>query len=237
MSKQNELLSKFKEIFDNQGETLKVQRILIQETSCLNEMIKKVINEFSETKTNINLLELLSPSSSSRAISIPRPQNRFLLFRKNFSKGLVKANISMSVGESSKFASEYWKHFISDRERSFWHELSKIAKEIHATKYPNYKYSPVKNHEKVTKSMLFMNIDEEKIDSHLEDHNQTDHNDNDMIIDQPLNTELNELFNIDSQYNLQNFYPDSILNQNEISFNFNGYDSLIDPVLYNTYIN
>src|SRR5688572_2532153 len=168
MSKQNELLSKFKEIFDNQGETLKVQRILIQETSYINEMIKKVIKEFSDTKTNINLLELLSPSSSSRAINIPRPQNRFLLFRKNFSKGLVKANISMTVGESSKFASEYWKHFISDRERSFWHELSKIAKEIHTTKYPNYKYSPVKNHEKVAKSILFMNINDE-IDSHLED--------------------------------------------------------------------
>ncbi|CAB5359057.1 unnamed protein product [Rhizophagus irregularis] len=61
--------------------------------------------------------KLLSPSNATRSKSIPRPQNPWVLYRKNISKGLIGLN--MSTGEFP---------------------------EIHSIEYPNYKYSPVKSH-------------------------------------------------------------------------------------------
>ncbi|GBC47811.2 mating-type MAT1-1-3 [Rhizophagus irregularis DAOM 181602=DAOM 197198] len=87
--------------------------------------------------------KLLSPSNATRSKSIPRPQNPWVLYRKNISKGLIGLN--MSTGEISGIASNFWNE-IPERESQFWTELSHITKEIHSIEYPNYKYSPVKSH-------------------------------------------------------------------------------------------
>jgi hypothetical protein len=209
-------------------------------------MINKIIDEFgdSDIKTNINLFEILSPSPKSRANGIPRPQNKFLLFRKNYTKGiskykkgLVGCNLSTNVGVLFKFSSEHWRNYISDRERKFWHALSIITKKIHSSTYPEYKFNPIKKREKdinrVIKQILLTNLDDniiENNDSPSEvldpiDSDLLPCNDDDMIIDQPLNNELYKLFNIDidSQYNIQDLYyqpTDSILNQNEFSYRY-----------------
>ena len=139
---------KIAEIFDKKGIPLKKQKINNNEPSPIKEMINKIIKEFGDYKTNINLLNILSPSDTTRAADIPRPQNAWMLFRKNFSKGLKNANISMPVGNSSIFASNHWKS-LSKKEKTFWFDLAKIAKQIHRKKYPNYKFIPVKNQQKM----------------------------------------------------------------------------------------
>jgi hypothetical protein len=109
----------------------------------IKQLIIDLINKYGDIKTILNLQELLSPSNATRSKSIPRPQNPWVLYRKNISKGLIGLN--MSTGEISGIASNFWNE-IPERESQFWTELSHITKEIHSIEYSNYKYSPVRSH-------------------------------------------------------------------------------------------
>jgi len=111
-------------------------------------MIIDFINKYGDIKTILNLQELLSSSNVSRSKNIPRPQNPWVLYRKNISKGL-----NMSVGETSCIASYLWKKR-TERESQFWNELSQITKEIHSIEYPNYKYTPVRSHDQNKRSKV-----------------------------------------------------------------------------------
>lgn len=191
---------KIAEIFDKKGIPIKKQKINNNEPSPIKEMINKIIREFGDYKTNINLLNILSPSDTTRAADIPRPQNSWMLFRKNFSKGLKNANISMTVGNSSIFASNHWQS-LSKKEKTFWFDLAKIAKQIHRKKYPNYKFIPVKNQEK----MLQMR------DSNLEIENSTEITQN--IVESTSEVCENIQESIDSYYEIDdtsNFMQDII---------------------------
>ncbi|CAB4389386.1 unnamed protein product [Rhizophagus irregularis] len=106
----------------------------------IKQLIINLINKYGDIKTILNLQELLSPSNATRSKSIPRPQNPWVLYRKNISKGLIGLN--MSTGEISGISSNFWNE-IPERESQFWTD---ITKEIHSIEYPNYKYSPVRSH-------------------------------------------------------------------------------------------
>lgn len=108
----------------------------------IKQLIIDLINKYGDIKTILNLQELLAPSNATRSKSIPRPQNPWVLYRKNISKGLTGEN--MSTGQISGIASSFWNE-IPERESQFWTELSHITKEIHSIEYPNYKYSPVRS--------------------------------------------------------------------------------------------
>src|SRR5436190_10125225 len=107
----------------NSGIMIKDQKIPIKLKS---KRINELITMYGNKKTNLNLIELLSSSGSSRAKNQPRPQNPFILFRRNFSKGLKLAKISIGTGPSSTIASEQWK-LLSIEENEFWKKLSIIA--------------------------------------------------------------------------------------------------------------
>jgi hypothetical protein len=123
----------------------------------IKQLINDLINKYGDIKTILNLQELLSPSNATRSKSIPRPQNPWVLYRKNISKGLLM-RLNMSVSETSGIASCLWKE-ISERESQFWTELSHITKKIHTIEYPNYKYSPVRSRgqNKSTKEDILQN--------------------------------------------------------------------------------
>src|SRR5271170_8178518 len=70
----------------------------------IKQMIIDLINKYGDIKTILNLQELLSSSNVSRSKSIPRPQNPWVLYRKNISKGL-----NLTVGETSGIASYLWR--------------------------------------------------------------------------------------------------------------------------------
>ena len=121
----------------------------------IKQMIIDFINKYGDIKTILNLQELLSPSNTSRSKNIPRPQNPWVLYHRNISKGL-----NISVGETSGIASNLWNNR-SERESQFWNELSNITKEIHSIEYPNYKYTPVRSHDqnKGSKEVISQNTD------------------------------------------------------------------------------
>jgi hypothetical protein len=120
----------------------------------IKQLIIDLINKYGDIKTILNLQELLSPSNATRSKNIPRPQNPWVLYRKNISRGL-----NVSVGETSGIASCLWNE-ISEREKQFWFKLSHITKEIHSIEFPNYKYSPVRPHDqKSSKENIPQNTD------------------------------------------------------------------------------
>jgi hypothetical protein len=102
----------------------------------IKQMIMNIINQYGDVRTILTLQELLNSSNASRAKTIPRPQNAWVLFRRNISKGL-----NMSVSDTSEIVSYMWNNK-SIREHEFWKALYYITKKIHFIKYPNYKYNP-----------------------------------------------------------------------------------------------
>ncbi|RGB37832.1 hypothetical protein C1646_693716 [Rhizophagus diaphanus] len=129
----------------NSLKPLKKEQILLNSTKENPKIFSKIndlINEYNDITINLPIMKLLAPSKLSRAKKTPRPQNLFILYRRNLSKGLCKIN-PKSVGKSSQVASLLWKS-ISEREREFWRQLSIIAKEKHNSIYSDYKYEPNK---------------------------------------------------------------------------------------------
>jgi hypothetical protein len=70
-------------------------------------LINDLVNKYGDIKTILTIEELLQPSDQTRSKGIPRPQNTWLLYRKDISKGINKANITSIVGRTSKVASKY----------------------------------------------------------------------------------------------------------------------------------
>ncbi|KAF9986880.1 Casanova [Mortierella antarctica] len=77
--------------------------------------------------------------SSSRPKKIPRPPNSFLIYRKEHAAryaGLVATELSTKLAQA-------WKKESTER-RNHYAMLAEKAKQDHAIKYPNYKFTPMK---------------------------------------------------------------------------------------------
>ncbi|CAG8514180.1 2989_t:CDS:2 [Diversispora eburnea] len=77
------------------------------ETLEVQIMVKAIIKEFADIKTTLTLRELWTPSTQTRAKGTPRPQNAFMLHRKDVSKEFCRARQSLSVCDSSIIASKH----------------------------------------------------------------------------------------------------------------------------------
>ncbi|CAG8466765.1 471_t:CDS:2 [Acaulospora morrowiae] len=115
----------------------------------IRTMIGYIINKHPNIKTTLNLCELWTPSKMNRTKSIPRPQNAFMLFRKDVSKEFYKANQSLSVGDSSIIASNRWNE-ISGNEKKFWMDLAGVCKKLEKTAPYVFKNSKFANITKQT---------------------------------------------------------------------------------------
>lgn len=123
----------------------------IEYSDDIRNSINDLVNKYGDIKTILTIEELLRPSDQPRSKDIPRPQNIWVLYRKDISKGIKKANIKSFVGRTSKVAADLYKNTVSEREKEFWMKLSLIDKKIHFIKYPYYKYSPNRNKKKEMK--------------------------------------------------------------------------------------
>ena len=132
-------------VLKNLSTRVKDQNITIgREPPNVYQIIVNFIHQYGEFKTILNLSKLWSPSDITRAKGIPRPQNAYILYRKDVSKGLCKANIKMTVCECSKAATYLWRNLDAESKK-FWYQLSSIAKVKHQDNYPNYRYNPKYN--------------------------------------------------------------------------------------------
>ncbi|CAI2180389.1 683_t:CDS:2 [Funneliformis geosporum] len=116
------------------------------ESPAIKTLYTKIKKEFSENKTVLKIPELLAPANNSRSQGTPRPQNAYILFRKDVSKGLYTLKrMNRSVNYSSKIASYLWQIMkSSQQEYEFWMTLYKIVSIKHSETYEGYVYRPIR---------------------------------------------------------------------------------------------
>ena len=218
MVKNNKKFSGIEKI-QNLGTSIKEQSKFLnfnEHDPKIKQMIIEFINKYGDFKTILNLHELLSTSSVTRSKTIPRPQNAWVLFRRNLSKGL-----NMAVGETSGIASYLWKKK-SALEAQFWNELSQITKEIHSIEYPDYKYSPVRSHEQNKKLQSNVDIDS---DIEMKENNDTSKTTSEINISPDVDINISE---IDIDMVATDLFQSSIYDSSLYNSNM----TLNDPFLY-----
>ncbi|KAJ2903362.1 hypothetical protein MKZ38_010027 [Zalerion maritima] len=70
---------------------------------------------------------------------IPRPRNKWILYRMHKSQELRKTNPDLKTGDISRLVSQLWSNESSDVQM-FWAEKAKEEELEHKRKYPNYRY-------------------------------------------------------------------------------------------------
>ena len=112
----------------------------------IKQFIRDLEQKYPHIQTTASKFHLIIPSSNRRKKYNPRPQNSFILFRKDFI-ACWRKNVMSHVPknpdtrEFSKMASKAWRE-LSQLDKYFWDELAAVAKYIHAQIFPNYKYKP-----------------------------------------------------------------------------------------------
>jgi hypothetical protein len=215
--------------------------IMAQKDIHINELLDKLVNNYGDFKTIINLSELLSPAGNTRAREIPRPQNAFMLYRKDISKGFLFAKLKISISECSKAAGYLWEN-LNKKTKDFWFQLALIAKAIHKYDYPNYKYNPKCKEDIKDTSYNVKKVDKLVVNNENSNNveNETNETDNNNFGDSTVY--IKDEYNRNDEVNEQNF--DNYSNYIDIDyinlFDNNYYDVnyLIDPMLYeNNYYN
>ncbi|CAG8570372.1 15467_t:CDS:1 [Racocetra fulgida] len=119
-------------------------------------MIEKIIDNYfnEETITKIQqntvipLYELVTPIENLRTHKIPRPQNSFVIYRRNIQAKIASSFASdNSIGKLdnvSKFAGKQWKKE-SKEIRELYSLIADCAKKVHDFLYPGYVYHPRRN--------------------------------------------------------------------------------------------
>ncbi|CAG8476714.1 10083_t:CDS:1 [Paraglomus brasilianum] len=109
----------------------------------------KVINQGNPVfSTNLPLDALLAPSTKSRKNrGIARPQNEFVLYRKDIQPEIVRTNPTATFSEISKIAGARWKDENPDKKR-FFTILSQAGYLAYQELFPGYSYKPRRAYKK-----------------------------------------------------------------------------------------
>ncbi|KAF0528471.1 MATA-HMG [Gigaspora margarita] len=119
-------------------------------------MIEKIIDGYfnKETldkiqqNTVIPLYELVTPIENVRTQKIPRPQNSFVIYRRNIQAKIASSIASdNSIGKLdnvSKLAGKQWKKEPKEI-RELYGLIAECAKKVHDFLYPGYVYHPRRN--------------------------------------------------------------------------------------------
>ncbi|CAG8453345.1 5044_t:CDS:2, partial [Scutellospora calospora] len=122
------------------------------------ELVNKIIASIDpaiiskiKQHTFMEIKDLIAPRPKKirNRHKIPRPQNPFVIFRRN-AQAKMEADLESEIKESmltlvSKAAGKDWK--IADAEvKNVFNYLAKLAKKVHEKTYPNYVYKPRKKY-------------------------------------------------------------------------------------------
>ncbi|CAG8487373.1 12510_t:CDS:1 [Ambispora gerdemannii] len=87
-------------------------------------------------------IDKLTKSAVEKRHNPPRPQNSWIIFRRDYEAYLrCNQNVKSKVKETAKTCSLKWRK-LSSQVKHFFKILEKIAYENHKLTYPNYKYKP-----------------------------------------------------------------------------------------------
>lgn len=160
----------------------------------IRESVHQVISKL-DTNTRIEigkqitltLEELICPTYKSRKGNIPRPQNPFVIYRRNTQSRLVNNHpkLSRELGFISKYASDSWKKE-PQYVREIFEKIADLAKEAHKKIYPTYKYKPTrfpkyKNQIELKSRLLLINESFSKNNYNGESDNVSANNGNDSM--------------------------------------------------------
>jgi len=120
--------------------------------SSKNEIVEQIISETIDEATQIKikkhttlpLPELITPSVNVRTVKNPRPQNSFVIYRRNVQAEIAKEKGTTAAGRLdfvSKFAAKKWKQE-SQEVKELYGFLAACAKKVHDYMYPGYVYQP-----------------------------------------------------------------------------------------------
>ncbi|CAG8678483.1 8118_t:CDS:1, partial [Scutellospora calospora] len=119
-------------------------------------MIENIIDNYFNEETLIKiqqnsvipLYELVTPIENIRTQKIPRPQNSFVIYRRNIQAQIASSIASdNSIGKLdnvSKYAGKQWKKESKDI-KELYGLIADCAKKVHDFLYPGYVYHPRRN--------------------------------------------------------------------------------------------
>ncbi|CAG8557721.1 16437_t:CDS:1 [Funneliformis caledonium] len=117
-------------------------------TEIVEQIISETIDEATQLKikkyTTLPLPELITPSVNVRTVKNPRPQNSFVIYRRNVQAEIAKEKGTNAAGRLdfvSKFAAKKWKQE-SQEVKELYGFLAVCAKKVHDYMYPGYVYQP-----------------------------------------------------------------------------------------------
>jgi hypothetical protein len=103
--------------------------------------LSKILNQ-----TTLPIEHLISPKIKSRKGNIPRPQNPFVIYRRDFMAKLTAKygpEIASNLPFISKKAGNWWKHE-NQEVKNIYETLADLAKKVHERMYPGYIFKPRK---------------------------------------------------------------------------------------------
>ncbi|CAB4430173.1 unnamed protein product [Rhizophagus irregularis] len=109
----------------------------------INENLDKMVQEGFTFPTHIPLEQLLAPCKKTRGKKgrITRPQNAFILYRKDLQDKIKDENPDADFKEISRIAGNRWKHEV-DHVKNNYTLLATLGGLVHQDLFPNYKYQP-----------------------------------------------------------------------------------------------
>jgi hypothetical protein len=95
--------------------------------------------------TTLSLYDLLTPLENHRTSKIPRPQNSFVIYRRNLQAKMALSQTANSsfdrLDKISKVAGDKWKNETKEIKELFAF-LADCAKKVHGCIFPGYVYNP-----------------------------------------------------------------------------------------------
>ncbi|KAF0404708.1 MATA-HMG [Gigaspora margarita] len=120
----------------------------LSRSEIVERIIAETIDDATLTKikkhTTLPLPELITPSVNVRTVKNPRPQNSFVIYRRNVQAEIAKEKGATAAGRLdyvSKFAATKWKQE-SQEVKELYGFLAICAKKVHDFMYPGYVYQP-----------------------------------------------------------------------------------------------
>ncbi|CAG8681044.1 2203_t:CDS:1, partial [Dentiscutata heterogama] len=140
------------------------------ETAEFKEKFKLAIESnlpgFFSNKNDFNfkhtIEQLLAPCKKTRGKRdrITRPQNAFILYRKDIQSEIIKENPSVKLEQISKIVGERWAN-ASDETKNRYTILAELCNRVHRDIFPDYKFIP-KSKERGKKALRIMPVKSEK---------------------------------------------------------------------------
>src|SRR5947207_4007856 len=97
--------------------------------------------------TILSLYDLLTPIENHRTLKIPRPQNSFVIYRRNLQAKMALSNTPNSslerLDKISKIAGNKWKNESKEIKEIFTF-IADCAKKVHDHIFPGYVFNPRK---------------------------------------------------------------------------------------------